>query len=201
MIKEIETHIKDHASEINLEDLWNEYITASFLHSHSSINEKNLSEFDDRMLMFILRRLEKTIKKLDDKNYVIIKIKDTPLSNNKKTKILLYPGIALLIESRNKSIANFSKLKGGFFKDSLFFLSKYFIYAAVALLAYGYFQNFDFEKEYDKYAPTITKEFTKHSAVVEKELTEKYNAAESLSKEMAEKYKRDVSNSNVNTRD
>ena len=195
MINEIEEHIKSNASNLNLEDLWNEYITASYLHNHAPIDETNLSEFDTRMLMFILRRLEKTIQKLDDKNYVIVKIKETPLSNQKKSKILLYPGIKLLIESRNRSIGKFSKFKGGFVKDSLFFISKYLLYAIIIFIVYGYTQNFNFEQEYKKYAPTVKKSFEKNRVIVEKEFNKKYKDLTSLSKEMSEKYKRDVQNS------
>ncbi len=195
MINEIEKHIKENARELNLEDLWNEYIIASFMHNHTAIDEKKLSEFDNRMLMFILKRLEKTIQKLNDKNYVIIEIIDTPLSHNKSTKILLYPGITQLIESRNKSIKNFSKLKGGFIKDSLFFITKYIFYTLVILAAYGYVQNFDFQKEFDKYAPIVNKTISENRIVVEKELKEKYSEVKSLTQEMTEKYKRDVQNS------
>jgi len=196
MIVEIEQHIKKNSKDLTIDELWNEYVIASFLNNPSKIDAKKLSEFDDRVLRFIEKRVEKAIIKIDEKKFLLVNLTQTPLSKIGKKKILLYPKISVLVESRNESIKNFSKFNGSFFKDFLFFIGKYTLYITLGLTVYGYNEGYDFEKEYNKYSPIVNEQFQKNKTIVEKELRKKYNEADTLKDEMLDSY-----NKNVNIRE
>ncbi len=196
MIVEIEQHIKKNSKDLTIDELWNEYVIASFLNNPSKIEAKKLSEFDDRVLRFIEKKVEKAIIKIDEKKFLLVNLTQTPLSKIGKKKILLYPKISVLVESRNESIKNFSKFNGSFFKDFLFFIGKYTLYITLGLTVYGYNEGYDFEKEYNKYSPIVNEQFQKNKTIVEKELRKKYNEADTLKDEMVDSY-----NKNVNIRE
>jgi len=120
-------------TQTDIEDLWNKYIFTSYKKNQFSINYKNLSEYDNAFLKYIISKIESNIKEKKEK-WVIVNTASRYKSKSRKKQIILFPILSYLIKKRNENIKNFEKFSNIFFINSIFIILNTTIYFLYFLL-------------------------------------------------------------------